>query len=80
MRFDAKRLPPRETRTGAISNRSAGEAGHARPDNDTHTVCDTWPDKVPISSREVETIEIYLGRTLDEFLRTHGLHQTGKQH
>lgn len=80
MRFDAKRLPPRETRAVAISNRAVGEAGHARPENDTHVVCDTWPDQVPISSREVETIEIYLGRILDEFFRTHGLHQAGKQH
>lgn len=80
MRFDAKRLLTRETQAGAKSNRSAGEAGHARPDNDTHAVCDTWPDQVPISSREVETIEIYLGRILDELLRTHGAHQIGKQH
>lgn len=80
MRFDAKRLPPRETQAGAMSDRSVGEVGHARPDNDTHAVCDTWPDQVPISSLEVETIEIYLGRILDELLRAHGVHQTGKHH
>lgn len=78
MRIDAKRLPQRQTQSGAMSKRSAGEAGHARPGNDTYAVCDTWPDQVPISSREVETIEIYLGRILDELLRTHGVHQTGK--
>lgn len=38
------------------------------------TVTDNWGQIVPITTREVETVEIYLGRVLDELLRAHGVH------
>lgn len=78
MGFDAKRLSPRGTQDGATNKPSVAGVEHPLPVNDTFAVCDTWPEQVPISPREVETIEIYLGRILDELLRARGVHQTGK--
>jgi hypothetical protein len=33
------------------------------------TVTDDFPDRVPVASRELDVIEMYLGRLLDEMLR-----------
>lgn len=42
------------------------------------TVTDNWGQTVPITTQEVETVEIYLGRVLDELLRTHGVHHVSR--
>ncbi|KTQ88027.1 hypothetical protein NS226_17420 [Aureimonas ureilytica] len=42
----------------------------ARSDAGTRfTVTDTWPAAVPVTAREVEVVETYLGALLDEILR-----------
>ncbi len=38
------------------------------------TVTDNWRATIPITMREIDTVEIYLGRVVDELLRAHGVH------
>lgn len=44
------------------------------PDDDEMAVMDNWGETIPITMREIEAVEIYLGRVLDELLRAHGVH------
>jgi hypothetical protein len=55
-----------------VDSPAAGLVPHSPRSQNTFSnpkVIDDFPDRVPVASRELDVIEMYLGKLLDEMLR-----------
>jgi hypothetical protein len=55
-------------RNGTADHRPAENTRVRRFENETWHVSDDWPESAPVSPKEIEVLETFLGDLLDEFL------------